>query len=212
MADVAQARFPRSVLEGAVALVAEEEVAAAGAGDVQVLPAVVPRVGKDGGGADAVPHGDTGLVSHVGEGAVAVVAVQGIGPELVGEIDVVVTVAVEVGDGQAAAVVVQVAPELLPLLPRKEPHLEGDPRFLRPFVEAGRLASPGRIRPLVVGPLSVAQNQEDDQAEGEQGSEGAQHRSNPHGGSSGRGHATSSTERSAWPEQEWEEINVWRKT
>src|SRR5262249_22074521 len=107
MADVVQAGLLGGLLEGAVALVAVKEIAAPGAGDIQVLPTVVPGVGKDGGHADAVAHADAGLLRHVGEGAVLVVAVQGVAAKLVGEVDVVVAVAVEVGDGDAAAVVVQ---------------------------------------------------------------------------------------------------------
>src|SRR5207248_1383793 len=79
VANMGQADFTGSVLEGAVALVAEEEVAAAGAGEVQVLKPVVPRVGEDGGDADAVAHGDAGLPGDVREGAVAVVTVQRVG-------------------------------------------------------------------------------------------------------------------------------------
>src|SRR4051794_9905504 len=73
--DMLQARLLGGILERAVAPVAEEEVAAPRAGDVQVLQALVPGVGKDSSDADAVAHADACLGGHIGEGAVTVVAV-----------------------------------------------------------------------------------------------------------------------------------------
>src|SRR5262249_38054111 len=94
VADMLQARRLGDLLEDAATLVAEEEVAAARAGDEQILAAVVPGVGEDGGDANAVAHANARLLRDVREAAVAVIAEQGIAAELIGEIDVVVTVAI----------------------------------------------------------------------------------------------------------------------
>src|SRR5262249_32976466 len=97
------------------------------------------------------------------EGAVAVVAVQGIAAELIGEINVIETVAIKISNGQAAAVVIQVALEPFPLLSRKEHHLEGDARPNSVFVKAVLVWS---IGPL--GPLPVVLDQDNSQSEGKQ--------------------------------------------
>ena len=70
------ARGLGGVLEGAVALVEEEEVRVHVVGDVEVDLAVAVEVGGDDAEAVAVGPADARRVGHVGEGAVAVVAVE----------------------------------------------------------------------------------------------------------------------------------------
>jgi len=70
----------------------------ADAGDEQVGPAVVVVIAEGSADADAIANGDAGFRCDLLEGAVALVAIQRVGAELVGEIDVVVTVAIEVGE------------------------------------------------------------------------------------------------------------------
>src|SRR5262249_47199666 len=110
--------------------------ATASAGNEQVLLAVVVVIGPGGGNADAVAEADAGLLGYVCEGAVALVAVEGVFAQLVDEVNVVEAVAVEVTHGHTAAVVVQVHLEPLPLLFGQERHLEGQARFLGHVAEA----------------------------------------------------------------------------
>ena len=73
---VAPRRRSRDVLERAVAPVEEEEIRVVVVGDVEVDPAVAVEVGGDHAEAVAVGPADPGRVGHVGEGPVAVVAVE----------------------------------------------------------------------------------------------------------------------------------------
>ena len=138
MADVVQAGLLGDVGEGAVAVVAEQDVAAARAGHEQVLVAVVVVVGEGGGHADAVAQADAGLARSRPRRCRRPCCGTGrSGPSWLTEVDVVVAVAVEVADGDAAAVVVEVDLELLALLVGQEVHAEVDAGFLGPLAEAG---------------------------------------------------------------------------
>src|SRR5262245_13649075 len=106
MGHAPDSRLFGHIREGAVAVVAEEDVSAAGTGDVEVGMAVIIVLAPGGRNTDAVPEPHAGLFCHVFEGAIALVAVQGTTPKLIDEVDVVEAVAVEIGHGQAAAVVV----------------------------------------------------------------------------------------------------------
>src|SRR4051794_25490282 len=119
-----QAGLLGDILELASAQVAEQDVTAAGGGDEQVESAIVIVVGPGGGHADAVAQADAGPVGDVLEGAIALVAEKLVGAQLIEKINVVVAVAVEVADGHAAAVVVQVRLEVLPLFAGQEVHAE----------------------------------------------------------------------------------------
>ena len=65
----------RHILEGAVAIVEEEEVGPGVVGDGDVGPSVVVEVGEHHAHAFRFGQADTRLVAHVGEGAVVVVVV-----------------------------------------------------------------------------------------------------------------------------------------
>jgi hypothetical protein len=167
VADVANPGAGGQVGEGAVAVVVEEHVAAARAGDEEVLVAVVVVVGKGGGHAHAVPEGHAGLVGHVLEGAIPLVAKERAGAQLIAEEDVVVAVAVVVPDGHAAAVVVQVDLEGLSLLAGQEGHAEVESRFPgplekdRPLRRGCRVSSmPSPFRPEEGRRAHGADNQE----------------------------------------------------
>src|SRR5207248_873267 len=82
------------------------------------------------------------------EGAVTLVLVQRVRPELVGKVKVIMAVPVIVTDGQAAAVVVEVRLKLLPLFVRQEAHAKRDPDFARPVLKPARAARIGRAGPL----------------------------------------------------------------
>ena len=163
-----QTRFLRNLLELAVAKILEEHVAAAGAGDEEVLAAVVVVIGPGGGDADAVAQADAGPLGHVLEGAVAFVFVEGALAELVAKEDIVVAVAVEIADRHAAAVIVQVRLELLPLLAGQKIHAKGNSRFLGALLETGR---PPERRLSPAGPVDLGAkpipNQHDHHARGD---------------------------------------------
>jgi hypothetical protein len=129
----------RDVGEGAIAVVAEEHVAAARARHVQVRLAVVVVVHPGRGHADAVAQRHAGLGGDLLEGAVPLVAVQGIRVQLVAEVNIVQAVAVEVADRNAAAVVVEVDLERLALLVGEEAHPPRQPHFRGAL--AGQLGS-----------------------------------------------------------------------
>ena len=139
------------VLERAVAAVVEQHVAAPRAGHEQRLPAGVVVVGEGGPDADAVAKAHARLGGDVGEGAVAVVAEQGVGPQLVAEVDgvpadlvqkvdVFAAVVVVIADREAGAVIVEIDVEGLALFFGQEMHPERDSRFARAFLKslAGR--------------------------------------------------------------------------
>src|SRR5205823_6490251 len=121
------------------ALVAEQHVAAARAGDEQIELAVVVVIDPGRADADAIAQADASLLGDVLEGPVALVAEEGALAELVAEEDVVVPVAVEVADGQAATVVVEVDLEGFALLVREEVHAEVEADFLSDVDERRRL-------------------------------------------------------------------------
>jgi hypothetical protein len=114
------------VLEGSVAHVAEQDVAPACGSHEQIEATVVVIVDEGGSHANAREHAHAGLFRDIFEGAVALVAVEGTGPELVDEIDIVQAVAIEIADRDAAAVVVEVDLESLSLFVAEELHLPGD--------------------------------------------------------------------------------------
>ncbi len=150
MGHQSEAGLAGDVFEGAVAAVAKEDVAAARAGDEQVLASVVFIIGPRGAHADAVAEADAGLLRHILEGAVALVAIEDVTAQLVAEVNVVLAVAVEVADRDAAAVVVEVDLELRALLAGQEVHPPGDPRGLSFLAETGEIVPTGLF--VVVAP------------------------------------------------------------
>ena len=89
-----------------MAVVLEQHVAAAHRGDEQVRVAVVVDVRERRAHADAAGQSDTRLAGDVPELAAAQVLPQLVPAHLVRKVDVVQSVAVHVGDGDAVAVVV----------------------------------------------------------------------------------------------------------
>ena len=106
MARVAEAELVGGVGESPFAVVAEQRVAAAHRGDEQIGVAVVVEIGKGGGNADAVAEGDTGVSGDIAEASAALVLPQLVATELSQEVDVVATVAVDVGDRKTVGVIV----------------------------------------------------------------------------------------------------------
>src|SRR5262249_36382655 len=151
--------------EGAVAVVVKEDVAAAGAGDVEIGIAVVVVISEGGADADAVAERDAGLVGDIDERAVSLVLVELVGTELIEQIDVFVTVVVEIADRETAAVIIEVDLELLSLLVRKEVHVESEAGVACHFTKAGMFLtnSLGALA-LICLRIQVAQHNGQDRA------------------------------------------------
>src|SRR5262249_28452130 len=147
VSDVRESGLRGDVFEGAVALVAEEDVAAARAGDEEVEVAVVVVIHEGGGDAHAIAEADAGFVGDFLEGAVAVIAAQGVAAELIAEIDVVVAVAVEIADRQTATVIVKVDLEGFALLIGQERHAELQADLVGAFTKRMRGSIRGRRCP-----------------------------------------------------------------
>jgi hypothetical protein len=113
--DQREPRRLRGVLERAVAAVPVEDVAAPRRRDVEVLVAVSVRVAERRRHRDAVLEADARRLRRLDEPPAPLVAVQRVRPQLVAEVEVVVAVPVDVRDGDARAVVVEVDLELLAL-------------------------------------------------------------------------------------------------
>src|SRR6185369_15991600 len=138
MSDVSQSGFRRDILESAIPAIVEQDVAAASGGDEQILEAIVVVIGKRTGDRHATVDTDARFGGYILESAVALVAIERIGPVLIEEVDVIAAVVVEVADGEARSVVVKVDPEsLLALFVGQVVHLEVDSGRLRAFNESG---------------------------------------------------------------------------
>ena len=128
------ARLFADVLEVSVSVVLEQHIAAAYRGDEQILIAVVVDVGERGGDADSAGQPDARLLRDVPEPASAQILPQLVAADLVDEVDVVQTVAVDVRHGDAVAVIVV---DRLVVLARVVDDVvnEGDAAFLDPVGE-----------------------------------------------------------------------------
>src|ERR1051325_10898620 len=106
MRNQIDARVFRDVPESSVAIVFEEQVPAAYRRDEEILIAVVVDAREGGGDADLSRHADAGVGRDVPEASPAQILPELVPADLVDEVDVVETVAVDVGDREAGAVIV----------------------------------------------------------------------------------------------------------
>src|SRR5437763_731931 len=103
----------RDIRELSVAVVAEEDVALPHAGDEQVGVAVVVDVGERGADTRAIADRDAGALGDVCEATAAEIAVQTVLANLVDEVEIEQSVAVDVGNRDRGTVVVVRRPIVL---------------------------------------------------------------------------------------------------
>ncbi len=106
MGDEAEAGFLGDVGEMAVAVVVEQDIAAAHGGDEEVRETVVINVRKSSADADPAGQADAGFLGDVLEFSTAEILPELVAADLVDEINVVEAVAINVSNGDAGAVVV----------------------------------------------------------------------------------------------------------
>ena len=106
MADVSQAGGGGDITEAALAIVLEQHVATAHGRDVEIDIAIVVDVGEAGRHADLAGDSDAGRCRDVLEPAAAGVPPELIASDLVDEVEIGASIAVDVGDRQAVAVIV----------------------------------------------------------------------------------------------------------
>ena len=106
MTDVAEPGRRGDVAEAAVAVVLEEHVAAADRRDIQVRVPVVVDVGKRSGHADLARNRHAGGSRDVLELSATDVLPELVAADLVDEVDVSQAVPIDIGDGEAVAVIV----------------------------------------------------------------------------------------------------------
>ncbi|HEV2672621.1 MAG TPA: hypothetical protein VGU74_16115 [Gemmatimonadales bacterium] len=159
VADMTDAGRSGDILERAVSPVVPQHVATAGGGDEEIGPAVVVVIGECGCYADPIAQRHPGMRRHVSERPVAIVAIQGAGPVLVDEVDVVTPVIIDVADRESRAVIVEIDAKPLALLHGEVVHAKHNSGHCRAVTEpgprglAGRGGGSGRLRrwPLFAG-------------------------------------------------------------
>src|SRR6202166_330557 len=106
MGQKIKAGFVSYVFEVAVAVVLKKNISFVNSGDVKILVPAIVDVAERGGDADAIFHTDAGLLGDIFEFPIAEITPQFVAAKLADEVNVVKSVPIYIGDGDAGAMVV----------------------------------------------------------------------------------------------------------